>query len=242
MYYIGQSVEIETRYRRHIRSAMSGTKHDSNSKFHKALREYGIDMFEFGILRLCSVSDLNKFESYYIEFYDSCINGYNSTLGGDYTDRYIKLSYYEVENIIDMLQNTDISYQNIADEFSVSYNLVRYINYGLYHVHPDLTYPLRKKEVIAKIKPKCINCGCDVSVSNTHCSKCRYKLRIGLLVSPVKPSKDELKSLIRTQPFTKIGKDLGVSDNAVRKWCKSYNLPYRHNDIKNYSDYAWNLL
>ena len=33
-------------------------------------------------------------------------------------------------------------------------------------------------------------------------------------------------------PFTQIGKEYGVTDNAVRKWCKSYNLPYRVKDIK----------
>jgi hypothetical protein len=25
----------------------------------------------------------------------------------------------------------------------------------------------------------------------------------------------------------------GVSDNAVRKWCKAYGLPYKKKDIKN---------
>ena len=45
------------------------------------------------------------------------------------------------------------------------------------------------------------------------------------------PSKEELKELIRTKSFVQIGKDFGVSDNAVRRWCKSYNLPTRMSDI-----------
>jgi uncharacterized protein YjcR len=40
-----------------------------------------------------------------------------------------------------------------------------------------------------------------------------------------RPNRDELKQLIRTLPFTKIGKMFGVSDNAIRKWCNAYNLP-----------------
>lgn len=52
-------------------------------------------------------------------------------------------------------------------------------------------------------------------------------------------SRDELKQLIRTTPFVKIGKQFGVSDNAIRKWCDFYNLPRRICDIKKYTDEEW---
>lgn len=42
-----------------------------------------------------------------------------------------------------------------------------------------------------------------------------------------RPSKEELNKLIHEKPFVQIGKMYGVSDNAVRKWCKQYNLEYR---------------
>jgi len=45
--------------------------------------------------------------------------------------------------------------------------------------------------------------------------------------------------MIRSMPFTKIGKEFGVSDNAIRKWCKDMNLPSRTKDIKNFSDKDW---
>jgi transposase-like protein len=44
----------------------------------------------------------------------------------------------------------------------------------------------------------------------------------------VRPSKEQLENLVMEIPLTKIGRQFGVSDNAVRKWCKSYgieNLP-----------------
>ena len=44
------------------------------------------------------------------------------------------------------------------------------------------------------------------------------------------------KKLILTHTFLHIGKLFGVSDNAVRKWCKKYNLPYKYNDIKQLKD------
>jgi hypothetical protein len=47
-----------------------------------------------------------------------------------------------------------------------------------------------------------------------------------------RPSKEELEKLIYIKTFTQIGKDFGVSDNAVKKWCKSYGLPYRKKDMK----------
>ena len=54
-----------------------------------------------------------------------------------------------------------------------------------------------------------------------------------------KPSREELKILIRTLPFTQIGEKYNVSDNAIRKWCDNYNLPRRVSDIKKYSEEEW---
>lgn len=39
-----------------------------------------------------------------------------------------------------------------------------------------------------------------------------------------RPSSEELKLLIEKYPFTRIGKMFGVSDNAVRKWAKKYDI------------------
>jgi len=39
-----------------------------------------------------------------------------------------------------------------------------------------------------------------------------------------------------------IGKDYGVSDNAVRKWCIMENLPFRKQDIKNFNDEEWDKI
>lgn len=48
------------------------------------------------------------------------------------------------------------------------------------------------------------------------------------------PSKETLLAIILNTPFTTIGKMYGVTDNAVRKWCKKYNLPYTRKDILEY--------
>jgi protein-arginine kinase activator protein McsA len=40
----------------------------------------------------------------------------------------------------------------------------------------------------------------------------------------IRPSKEELKRLIDEMPMTHVGKKYNVSDNAVRKWCKIYQI------------------
>ena len=51
--------------------------------------------------------------------------------------------------------------------------------------------------------------------------------------------REELKTLIRIKPFTQIAKMYGVSDNAIRKWCKSEGLPSKSSEIKLYTDNEW---
>jgi very-short-patch-repair endonuclease len=53
------------------------------------------------------------------------------------------------------------------------------------------------------------------------CSKCSNQSRRKVK----RPSREELEILIRTRSFTAISKMFGVSDNAIRKWAKYYDLP-----------------
>jgi hypothetical protein len=54
-----------------------------------------------------------------------------------------------------------------------------------------------------------------------------------------RPSREELKKLIREKPFTHIAKDFSVSDNAVKKWCLTYGLPSKKKDINAFSNEDW---
>lgn len=45
--------------------------------------------------------------------------------------------------------------------------------------------------------------------------------------------------MIRNTPFVKIAESFNVTDNAVRRWCKDYNLPFTKRDIDSYSDEEW---
>ncbi len=89
-----------------------------------------------------------------------------------------------------------------------------------------------------KEKKYCINCGKQLSYDTIgdYCSKC-----IGLTRRKVsqRPSREELKQLIRNKPFTQIGNDFNVTDNSIRKWCDAYNLPRKKQEINSYSDEQW---
>jgi len=94
----------------------------------------------------------------------------------------------------------------------------------------------RKITKKSKIEPnRCIDCGKIINNRSQRCEDCEHKRQR----KTEWPQRDELKELIRAQPFSAIGKMYNVSDNAVRKWCKNYNLPTKKSEIKQYSDKEW---
>ena len=81
----------------------------------------------------------------------------------------------------------------------------------------DILSNKKKRKVSKKICPVCNKN--EIYSNSKMCLECRKKERRKNI-----PPKEELEKLIIKIPFTKIGKMYNVSDNAVRKWCKSYNL------------------
>lgn len=57
-----------------------------------------------------------------------------------------------------------------------------------------------------------------------------------------RPSREELKKLIRTKTFVEIGKQFNVDSTTIPKWCDGYNLPRRKREINNYTDEEWEKL
>ena len=91
-------------------------------------------------------------------------------------------------------------------------------------------------DVKTKTLHYCKDCGKLLSEPRAErCPDCAHKARRIC----ERPSREELKKLIRTIPFTQIGQQFGVTDNAIKKWCKAENLPARKQDINSYSDQEW---
>ena len=103
----------------------------------------------------------------------------------------------------------------------------------------------KSKEIdllVENIKKKkifyCKECGVEIWRGSTYCPTCA-KIKSRLIE---RPSRNELKNLIRTVPFTKLGKKFGVSDNTIRKWCIAVGLPSKSAEIKKYTNEEWELI
>lgn len=228
--YIGQSVDIQRRWSRHRNYNLFQTDYP----LYRAFEKYGIKNFNFEVLEECSIQELDSKEIMYIQHYDSYNNGYNQTTGGQGScNSIIKISNEDLMIIYDLLQNTVISQRDIAEEFNVGEDTISEINNGKTRIQAGYIYPLRQTK---HPKTYCMDCGIEITHNAKRCDICNKKTQ--RIVE--RPSREELKNLIRNTSFLQIGKQFNVSDNAIRKWCDSYNLPRHKRVIKNYTDEEWN--
>lgn len=81
--YIGQSVDIFSRWTAHKQAAKNPNDLSHKTQIHQAMKKLGIDNFYLEILEECDYQKLTEREIYWIAKYDSYNNGYNMTLGGE---------------------------------------------------------------------------------------------------------------------------------------------------------------
>lgn len=70
---------------------------------------------------------------------------------------------------------------------------------------------------------KCLDCDNFVNKNHTRCKKCSSIIN-GRAQRKFEITKEELENLILQYPMTTIGKMFGVSDNAIRKRCKLFDI------------------
>lgn len=80
--YIGQSIHIHRRWSEH-KYELNNNMHE-NDYLQKSWNKYGLDNFEFSIIEVCSVDELDDKECYYISLYNTFDKkyGYNLISGG----------------------------------------------------------------------------------------------------------------------------------------------------------------
>lgn len=92
------------------------------------------------------------------------------------------------------------------------------------------------KLVMPTIKHFCVECGVEISSNSTRCKSCenQHRRETGEHANRIveRPSKEKLLEEIATSSFLQVGKKYGVTDNAIRKWCKAYGLPTHKKEIK----------
>lgn len=122
--YIGKTTRtLEIRWKDHIK--------DSNlkivSKFHNAINKYGLEHFHIELVEDNIPNEiLNLRERYWIDQYNSYYNGYNSTLGGDGSNK------FSPEEIL-QLWNEGYTCSEISNKLGCQYMTASYIlsEYGI---------------------------------------------------------------------------------------------------------------
>ena len=190
--YIGQSVDINRRWQSHRKNYGI----ESNISLYQAFNKYGLDNFSFEIVEECSIEELNDKEKFYIEYFQSYINGYNMTKGGEGTPGgVVKITEKDLIEIYNLLINSKQTQREIAKLYEVGEDTISEINQGKTRVLSGYDFPLRKKE-----------------------SK-------ELIIKHKIPSREELIKDIYNSSFASVAKKYGVSHTTIRRWCIRENLP-----------------
>lgn len=218
--YVGQSMDIARRWRSH-RNAMENKE---VTPLYCAMRKYGVENFEFSILEECLVEELDEKEIFYINKYNAYANGYNQTRGGAQYQHNVKISDADYEEIVDFLMNSPLSQKDIAKKFQVGEDTISEINTGKSRHCDDFIYPLRQNHK----KYYCMDCGAEICHGAQRCVVCHQKS----LQKVERPSKNQLYNEVKLLGFSAVGRKYGVTDNAIRKWCKAYGLPTRASEYK----------
>lgn len=153
---------------------------------------------------------------------------------------YIAIAYKEVVYLFEPTQATALTvhinkpkYDN--QHWIEDYEISKVLNFNFVDW-------ISQKEKNRKDKPQytCRICGSPVSQEGNLCRACLNRKKAE---DSARPEKEVLKAKLMSKvSFVQMGRDFKVSDNAVRKWCKYYGLPFRVKDIKNMTMEDWDKL
>lgn len=88
--------------------------------------------------------------------------------------------------------------------------------------------PNRKASYVVKQEYHCQDCGKHLNYKAQRCSECYAKSQRKV----ERPTKEVLEQKIRSSNFTAVGREYGVTDNTIRKWCKGYGMSTYASDYK----------
>jgi len=151
--YIGVSkFDIDKRKWEHL----NDSDNSSDFVFHKAIRKYGIENFNWEVIdEANSIEELKQKEIFYIKDYNAFYKtgyGYNMTHGGDLNDHLkgedspvSKLTEQQVLEIHKLLKNTYLTYPEIISKLNlpIGDRQINYINYGMHWNIDGVKYPIR---------------------------------------------------------------------------------------------------
>lgn len=228
--YIGQSVNIPKRWKDHRKNSRMRNYEGKHYPLYRAFAKYGLDNFDFIILEKCEKEELNDKETQWILQYDS-INtkkGYNLKLGEQPLNLTSKLTKEEAKEIQHLLLTTPLVQKDIGDKFGVSFRTVCGINLGETWRDNQLTYPLRQNK--ESNKNFCKDCKKEISSTALRCINCYNSARKKQSYKK-RPKPVELARLVKEKGFEGVGRDFGITGNAVKRWCRDYQIPYLKKEL-----------
>ena len=99
---------------------------------------------------------------------------------------------------------------------------------------PTPEYSIRKEEGCIR----CKNCSEPINYGLIFCSMhCHSVFRSKEAITR-RPDKETLSSLLEENSYVKVGQMFGVTDNAIRKWAKAYEIP-NVNRVSKWSKQQW---
>lgn len=140
--YVGQSVNIEVRYRVHKQKMRQGTH---NYKVQEAFKHYGIPSLEI-LCECMDAAELNTLEEEAFEIYNSVDNGLNVARNADIhlQGELNGSSKYTNEQILEaflLLQDPNNSFKSISILTKVSESTIRHISSGEAHSWIQEVFP-----------------------------------------------------------------------------------------------------
>lgn len=150
--YIGKAVDIKRRMQEHNTDKRQPVLYAAIQKYFQGKIEEFI-ILEENVPR----EQLSEKEKYYIALYKSNDKkyGYNLTSGGDGAELGIKnvaskFTQNDLNDIIELLQKTEIPMCQIAEKYNCNRLTIGKINAGETYFNSELNYPLRKQKYITK--------------------------------------------------------------------------------------------
>ena len=141
--YIGHTIQnVKERFYQHCATKCS--KAVSNMAIHRAIKKYGKSNFTVEVIEEIDSANLNDRERYWIKYYNSYNNGYNSTKGGQ--DGCKPFKDLDVESIIKEY-NTGKSLRTLGTIFKVDKQTIKdlLIRHNI-ELRTTRTYKLSQKD------------------------------------------------------------------------------------------------
>ena len=154
--YVGQTTYPARRRGEHRYAAFTEDSPEYNLLFHRKLREYGEENFTFEIWEEIDTTNTDYVdgrEQFWIEQKESYVKtgkGYNLTLGGQSKGRHKTLTPEQFQEVIDLLENTSLTYKQINEKTGRSLGNIVDINRGSLAGCPQRSYPIRKPRNISQ--------------------------------------------------------------------------------------------